>query len=290
MNSYKFSPIMIQEILSHRYFVVFDIETTGFSLAKHAELLEIGAVKIDVQDRKVIGSFHTLIQPAKQTKISPRITELTSIKTEMIQDKPYSEPVLLEFAQFIGSTPVIAHNARFDWKNWMVPELERVGIRASNPAFCTMELSKYLHKNWTSHKLEALCAYYGQEIQGHHRAFTDAKYTASAFLKMREELCSQTNDLMFKNDVQDYETSQFLNLGHPVRIYRVTGSELSGKRGYGIYIATDAASLCYSVKRQVWYVTKLRTDKSIHLQSYVEQVLDSLGMTIGELCRTYTAA
>ena len=59
--------------------VVLDLETTGFSLDKWAEIIEIAAVKVDLKSRKIVQKFHSYVRPANSFSIPKKITELTGI-------------------------------------------------------------------------------------------------------------------------------------------------------------------------------------------------------------------
>ena len=70
-------------------YVVFDIETTGFSSVED-RIIEIGAVK--VQHGEIIDYYSTFVNPA--IPIPFRITDLTSITDEMVVDAPKIDAVL----------------------------------------------------------------------------------------------------------------------------------------------------------------------------------------------------
>ena len=91
--------------------VVLDIETTGFSLEKFADIIEIGALKLDVNNRKVVSAFSQLIRPTQSASIPAKITELTRITWQQLENQPYIEDVLPVFYNFIGFLPVVIHNA-----------------------------------------------------------------------------------------------------------------------------------------------------------------------------------
>ena len=77
-------------------FVVFDVETTGFS--KHNDrIIEIGAVKI-VAGKKV-DNFSSFVNP--EIPIPYRIEQLTGITDEMVMESPTIENVLPEFWTFV---------------------------------------------------------------------------------------------------------------------------------------------------------------------------------------------
>ena len=90
-------------------YVVFDIETTGFSPVKN-NIIEIGAVK--VQHGKITDHFSTFVNPREP--IPYRITQLTSITDHDVMDAPTIETVLPEFLEFSKGCVMVAHNASFD--------------------------------------------------------------------------------------------------------------------------------------------------------------------------------
>ena len=73
-------------------FVVFDLETTGFS-NKNDKITEIGAVK--VKNFEIVDRFNELINPEKD--ISYKVQELTGITNDLIKDKPTIEEILPRF-------------------------------------------------------------------------------------------------------------------------------------------------------------------------------------------------
>lgn len=79
----------------HDTFVVFDLETTGFS-AKADKIIEIGAVK--VEKGKIVDRFSTFVNP--QVPIPFRIEQLTSINDNMVIDAPTIEEILPKFMEF----------------------------------------------------------------------------------------------------------------------------------------------------------------------------------------------
>ena len=90
-------------------YVVFDLETTGLSPA-YAEIIEIGALK--VSERIVTGAFHTYVK--NTFPIPEKITRLTGISDSDTYNAPAVNVALNSFRNFIGSSTLVAHNARFD--------------------------------------------------------------------------------------------------------------------------------------------------------------------------------
>lgn len=103
-------------------FVVFDLETTGFSPI-HNRIIEIGAVK--VENGAITEKFSTFVNP--EVPIPYKIEELTSINDNMVLDAPVIEKILPEFLKFCEDAVLVAHNASFD-VSFIEANCERMGI------------------------------------------------------------------------------------------------------------------------------------------------------------------
>ena len=82
----KSAESMLPVIASNTVFVVADTETTGFGA--YDDILEIGAVKIDVETHKVIQSFSTYCRMKNHAKVPQKIVDLTGIHTEDVAGAP----------------------------------------------------------------------------------------------------------------------------------------------------------------------------------------------------------
>ena len=69
---------MLNEVLSHSRCVVMDLETTGFTPKKGAEILEIGARRYNADGHRLTATFNTFVKPKKVKKITKKIVELTN--------------------------------------------------------------------------------------------------------------------------------------------------------------------------------------------------------------------
>ena len=90
-------------------FVVFDIETTGFTPLT-CEIVAIGAVR--VEKGVITDRFSTFVNP--KVPIPYRIEQLTSINDSMVMDAPDIQTILPKFLEFCEGAVMVAHNADFD--------------------------------------------------------------------------------------------------------------------------------------------------------------------------------
>jgi len=163
-------------------YIVYDIETTGFSF-KDDRIIEIGAVKIT--DGQVVERFSEFVNPERA--IPSKIVELTGINSEMVKDAPNIAEVLPKFMDFIGHAPVVAHNANFDC-SFIRYNASLLGLPFENAILDTLQLSRLLLTKIKKHNLKAVTKHLKISLNDHHRAVADAEATAQALLKFFEML------------------------------------------------------------------------------------------------------
>ncbi|MDR0879313.1 MAG: PolC-type DNA polymerase III [Clostridioides sp.] len=177
-------------------FVVFDIETTGFSNTKD-RITEIGAVKI--RDFEVVERFSELINPEKD--ISYKIQELTGITNDLVKDKPTIREVLPKFLDFIGGAVLVAHNAEFD-TGFIAEKCKQMGYEYNSKYVDTLMLARVLLPELKRFKLNNVAKALGVPLLNHHRAVDDAEATAHIFIKFLEMLRDKgANTLAEVNEV-----------------------------------------------------------------------------------------
>ncbi len=163
-------------------FVVFDIETTGFS-AENDRIIEIGAVRI--RGREILDSFNEFVNP--EVPIPQKITELTGIDDSMVKDADKIDTVLEKFFEFAKGSVLVAHNASFD-TSFIKTNAKRLSLEYPFACLDTLGLARSLVKDTKNHKLDTLCKHFGVSLENHHRACDDAEATARVLLKMFEIL------------------------------------------------------------------------------------------------------
>ncbi len=163
-------------------FVVFDLETTGFS-SEENNIIEIGAVRIE--GRKITGRFSTFVNPKEP--IPYRIEKLTGINDAMVADAPFINDALTQFAKFCEGAVFVAHNATFDM-GFLSAKEEAAGMGRTYSYVDTLEMARLLVPEIARFKLDSLCKHFKISLENHHRAVDDAEATAHIFLKLIERL------------------------------------------------------------------------------------------------------
>ena len=158
-------------------FVVFDIETTGFSPV-HDRIIEIGAVKVEKGEIK--ERFSSFVNP--DVPIPLEIEKLTGIHDGMVVDAPMIEEALPHFLEFCQDAVLVAHNASFDM-SFIIENTHRLGLKKEFTYVDTVGIARLLLPHQAKHKLDAVAKTLGISLENHHRAVDDAEATAEIFLK-----------------------------------------------------------------------------------------------------------
>ncbi len=195
-------------------FVVFDTETTGFNAGSEDQIIEIGAVKI--QNGEILETFNELIDPGR--KLPEKITEITGITDKMLKGKRTEQEVVLDFINWYGELPLIAHNALFDL-SFLESAIKKYSLKSfTNTLLDTMEMSRLVSPNEARHNLSALVKRYEVDFDedSHHRADYDAKGTAQVYFKMAQILKNQQVKTITEllSNLESHDTSRFSRTFH----------------------------------------------------------------------------
>ena len=163
-------------------FVVFDIETTGFSPVNN-RIIEIGAVK--VSGGEIVDRFSTFVNP--KVPIPFEIEKLTGISDEMVMDAEEIEEVLPKFLDFCQGCVMVAHNAGFDM-SFIMENCRRQGYSDDFTYVDTVGIARVLLPDQAKHTLDAVAKTLGVSLENHHRAVDDAECTAHIFVKFIQML------------------------------------------------------------------------------------------------------
>ena len=163
-------------------YVVFDIETTGFSPEKN-KIIEIGAVK--VVNGQITDKFSTFVNP--DVPIPFEIEQLTGINDNMVLSSPGIEVILPQFLEFCKDCTLVAHNASFDvsFISW---QAAKQGLEFEPTVLDTVAIARQLLPSLNRFKLDTVAKALNISLENHHRAVDDAGATAEIFVKFVEML------------------------------------------------------------------------------------------------------
>ncbi len=162
--------------------VAFDIETTGLN-ARSDRMTEIGAVIF--RGGEILSTFNTFVNPGMH--IPAEITDLTGITDADVADAPGEKEALEAFLDYVGSRPLVAHNAHFD-TGFMRETARRCGLRFDPVFLDSLALSQSLLPDLKRFKLDIVSNRLNLPKFNHHRASDDAMVVARIMDKFLPEL------------------------------------------------------------------------------------------------------
>ena len=163
--------------------IVFDTETTGLNPAGGDRMVEIGCVEIF--NRVQTGRhFHAYFNPEREMPSDAEAVH--GLSAIFLSDKPCFPERAEDLLEFIGESPLVAHNASFDF-GFLNFELQRCG----RPTVCTsrmvdtLTLARGRHPG-AKHSLDALCMRFGidRSHRVKHGALLDAQLLAQVYVEL----------------------------------------------------------------------------------------------------------
>lgn len=163
--------------------IVFDTETTGLSPKDGDRLVEIGA--LEMVNRVETGrSFHIYCNPERE--MPSEAFAVHGLSDAFLANKPLFADEVGNFLDFIGDSPLVAHNAQFDF-GFVNAELDRCGHQfiAMERMIDTLAIARTKHPG-AKHSLDALCSRYGIDRSQRvlHGALLDAQLLAQVYVEL----------------------------------------------------------------------------------------------------------
>lgn len=207
--------------------VVLDTETTGLSYHED-RIIEIGAVKVRREDRKVLSTFHVYLNPGNRVS-SEEAIRVHGITNEFLKDKPSFSDVYHAFLGFVTDCSLVIHNATFDM-SFLQAELDRVSYPVRLDSLCPVEDTlKIAKKQYPGQKnnLDALCNRLGIDIS--HRTLHGALKDADLLVKVYFALL--TNQQAFSitaqnNDSEVRSTKDLLDWSNKAVVLSATDDDI----------------------------------------------------------------
>jgi DNA polymerase III subunit epsilon len=163
--------------------IVFDTETTGLNPLTGDRMVEIGCVELF--NRVETGRhFHAYFNPGRPMPAGAEAVH--GLSDIFLSDKPAFHELCEDLIEFIGDSPLIAHNASFDF-GFLNHELTLCG----RPLICmsrmidTLAIARQRHPG-AKHSLDALCTRFGvdRSLRIKHGALIDAQLLAQCYIEL----------------------------------------------------------------------------------------------------------
>ncbi|MBT4770480.1 MAG: DNA polymerase III subunit epsilon [Rhodospirillaceae bacterium] len=163
--------------------IVLDTETTGLDPANGDKIVEIGC--IELIDHMPSGEeFHRYINP--QRDMPPGAEKVHGLSAKFLSDYDIFAASIDDFLGFIGSDPLIIHNAGFDMK-FINAELKACGreILPMARAIDTLEMARRKFPG-ASASLDALCRRFEIDTSSRdkHGALIDSHLLSQVYLEL----------------------------------------------------------------------------------------------------------
>jgi DNA polymerase-3 subunit epsilon len=148
-------------------FVVFDLETTGFS--RDDRIVELGAVVME--GNRVVEEFHSLVNPMRP--IPDEVVKIHGISDAKVVGAPCFRDVAKGFYDFLFcGYPIVSHNLSFDMR-MLAQQIDPSKWPGGIYTLCTLEQARKAgHKGKA--KLGELADHYNLEYDVEHAALSDA--------------------------------------------------------------------------------------------------------------------
>jgi DNA polymerase-3 subunit epsilon len=163
--------------------IVLDTETTGLDPREGHRMVELAA--LELVERVATGrSLHLYFHPDRP--MPPEAERVHGLTDAFLADKPRFAEVQAEIVAFLADSPIVAHNANFDWR-FLNCELEAAGQPAIawDRMIDTMELARKRLPG-AKHSLDALCQRFGIDLSRRvrHGALIDTELLAAVYIEL----------------------------------------------------------------------------------------------------------
>jgi len=180
--------------------IIFDTETTGLDPKTGDRMVEIGC--IEMMNRVATGqTFHAYFNPERSMPAAAEA--IHGLSDAFLAGKPPFSECAEEVLAFLGDSPLVAHNASFDF-GFLNQELSLCGMLEINPdrMIDTIALARVRHPG-AKLSLDALCTRYGIDRSHRtlHGALLDAELLAQVYVELKGgrqiglELVAETAEL-----------------------------------------------------------------------------------------------
>jgi len=164
--------------------IVFDTETTGLDPLTGDRVIELAAIEL-VNLMPTGRQFHTLLDPERD--VPPEASRVHGFTRADLDGKPKFAASADGFLAFAGDSPLVAHNAPFDF-GFVDAELARIGRpRLDRRRMVDTAAIARARFPGLPNSLDALCRRFGIDLSARttHNALLDVRLLAEVYLELR---------------------------------------------------------------------------------------------------------
>ena len=163
--------------------ILFDTETTGLDPATGDRIIEFAAIEL-VRELPTSRVFHRVIDPERD--VPEDATRVHGFTRGDLIGKPRFADIVDELLAFIADSPLVAHNAAFDF-GFMNAELARLDLPPLHPSrmIDTLALAKKRFPGMPN-SLNALCGRFSIDLSERttHNALLDCRLLADVYVEL----------------------------------------------------------------------------------------------------------
>ncbi|MDO7835803.1 DNA polymerase III subunit epsilon [Sphingobium sp. HBC34] len=208
--------------------IIFDTETTGFDPASGDRLVEIGC--IELINRVPSGrTFHAYYHPERDMPMAAY--NVHGLSADFLAKYPVFAHGAADLLAFLEDSPLVAHNARFDF-GFLNHELKLCGHPevSMDRMIDTVAIARTLHPG-AKHSLDALCTRYGidRSHRVKHGALLDAELLAQLYIELTGGrqiglgLAQEEDKAIVRVELSD---SSVVRPVRPARVFAASAEEL----------------------------------------------------------------
>ena len=174
--------------LPERDLCFFDLETTRLDLK--AEIIEIGAVRVEPKEFKILRELEIKIKPVRIDEADPEGLTISGYNEDDWTQAVALEEGIRSFLEFADGTILAANNLPFDWM-WLQRAVEDLGLQPTYFfkgldvfSLAWLKLKAKPREEITNLSLKQLAAHFNVDMGRQHRAIDDARTAYQIFLNL----------------------------------------------------------------------------------------------------------
>lgn len=210
--------------------VLFDTETTGLDPLTGDRMIEFAGLEL-INDLPTGVFFHRVVDP--QRDIPSDASRIHGMTNADVAGKPLFAHIAQELLEFLGDSPLVAHNAVFDF-GFMDAELLRAKLPPLDRSrmIDTLALAKARFPGMPN-SLDALCRRFDIDLSARttHNALLDCKLLAEVYVELTG---GRQRGLLLAEDGQEGFSATVYRLAGPrePRLIAVTPAEAEAHQAF----------------------------------------------------------